>query len=61
MAELDGQEAARDAMVAAWPHMTESGRRSTLRSWLGADAAPARDSAFTVERGPALDAFIGAP
>jgi hypothetical protein len=61
MGELEGQDTARLAMAAAWPHMTDQGRRGAFGAWLHEDVPVAPAAAtLTVQRGPALDAYIGA-
>lgn len=59
MDELEGQEAAREALIAAWPHMDAPGRRRLLRAWLR-EEIPSAEDPRDIQRGPALDAFIGA-
>ncbi len=57
MGELQAEEEVRSAMVADWPHLDREGRAAFLEA-RQTDALTSTPDA--IERGPELDAFIGA-
>jgi len=57
MEELRAEEELAAVLVTAWPHMDSASRASFMAARAGGEVAAAPK---TIERGPALDAFIGA-